>query len=65
VYTTATASKTYNSSTPSCSSAALTSGQPVTVVTTYPCVLRIFQLAAFHLLPQNCAFAAKTTEVVQ
>jgi len=63
VYTTPTASTTYTSSTPSCVSATLTAGQAVTVATTYPCVLHIF--SAFHLVPPTCAFAAKTTEVVQ
>jgi len=61
VYTTATSSTTYSSGTPSCTSAVLTQGQPVTVRVTYPCVLKVFQA---NYMP-TCQLTAQTTEVVQ
>lgn len=59
VYTTATTSQTYTSTT--CSTAPLTQGQPVTVTMTYPCVLKVFNA---NYVP-SCTLKARTTEVVQ
>jgi Flp pilus assembly protein TadG len=61
VYTTATASTAYTAMPATCSNAALTQGMPVTVATTYPCLLKVF---GANYVP-TCTLKAQTTEVVQ